>query len=159
MVMRRYSTILTIAGSDSGGGAGIQADLKTISAIGAYAATAITAVTAQNTLGVTAIHPLPPHMVRAQIEAVLSDIGADAIKIGMLHDTALVEVVAEMLDKYNPSYVVLDPVMIATSGDKLITPDTIEAIASQLFARATLVTPNIDEAELLSGMKIGRAHV
>jgi hydroxymethylpyrimidine kinase/phosphomethylpyrimidine kinase/thiamine-phosphate diphosphorylase len=143
--------VLTIAGSDSGGGAGIQADLKTFAALGCFGTSAITAVTAQNTLGVQGIHALPPEFLARQIASILDDIGADAIKIGMLHDRALVEVVAAALDRHPEIPVVLDPVMVATSGDALIREDTIEAIVTLLFPRATVVTPNLDELGLMVG--------
>jgi len=148
--------VLTIAGSDSGGGAGIQADLKTISALGCFGTTAITALTAQNTQGVTAIHAAPPEFLAQQIHAVLTDIGADAIKIGMLHSPEIVRVVAKALQQYQPAFVVLDPVMVATSGDALITPQTKEAIIKELFPLATLITPNLDELSLLVGRPITR---
>lgn len=146
--------VLTIAGSDSGGGAGIQADLKTISALGCFGTSAVTAVTAQNTRGVQEIHALPPEFLAQQIESVLIDIGADAIKIGMLHDQAIVDVVAEMLDRYSHIPVVLDPVMVATSGDALIQKDTISSIVHKLLPRATVVTPNFDELCLLVGARL-----
>ncbi|MFI3318392.1 MAG: bifunctional hydroxymethylpyrimidine kinase/phosphomethylpyrimidine kinase [Rikenellaceae bacterium] len=149
-----YKRILTIAGSDSGGGAGIQADIKTISAHGCYAATAITAITVQNTLGVSAIHPVPLDIIEGQIEAVLSDIGADAIKIGMLHSAEIVELVARMVDKYSIRNVVLDPVMVSTSGHRLIEQEAIETLRSTLIPRARIITPNIPEAEILLGRKI-----
>lgn len=153
----RYARVLSIAGSDSGGGAGIQADLKTFSALGCYGMTAITAITAQNTLGVSAIHGVPPEVLRAQIRAVLDDIGADAIKIGMLHSPEVVSVVAQALDDYRIPHVVLDPVMVATSGDRLMAQETVEVLVKELFHRATLITPNLDEAELLLGRPITRA--
>ncbi len=153
----RYARVLSIAGSDSGGGAGIQADLKTFSALGCYGMTAITAITAQNTLGVSAIHGLPPEVLRAQIRAVLDDIGADAIKIGMLHSPEAVGVVAQALDDYRIAHVVLDPVMVATSGDRLMAQETVQVLVTELFHRATLVTPNLDEAGLLLGRKITEA--
>ena len=153
----RYARVLSIAGSDSGGGAGIQADLKTFSALGCYGMTAITAITAQNTLGVSAIHGVPPEVLRAQIRAVLDDIGADAIKIGMLHSPEVVAVVAQALDDYRISHVVLDPVMVATSGDRLMAQETVQVLVKELFHRATLITPNLDEAELLLGRPITRA--
>jgi len=146
--------VLTIAGSDSGGGAGIQADLKTFAALGCFGTSAITAVTAQNTTGVQGIHPLPPEFLARQIESVLGDIGADAIKIGMLHDRALVEVVAAALDRYPDVPVVLDPVMVATSGDRLIQEDTVEAIIQLLLPRALVVTPNLDELGLMTGRRL-----
>ena len=150
----RYVRVLSIAGSDSGGGAGIQADLKTFSALGCYGMTAITAITAQNTLGVSAIHGVPAAVLRAQIRAVLDDIGADAIKIGMLHSPEVVGVVAQALDDYRIAHVVLDPVMVATSGDRLMAQETVQVLVTELFHRATLVTPNLDEAGLLLGRKI-----
>ena len=152
--MRLYRTVLSIAGSDSGGGAGIQADMKTISALGVYATTAITAVTAQNTCGVSSIEPVSPLLVKAQIEAVLSDIGADAIKIGMLHNLAAAKVVSEAIVRYSPQYVILDPVMISTSGHKLIEDETIDFIRNTLMKQASLITPNIDEAALLAQCEI-----
>ena len=147
----RYPRVLSIAGSDSGGGAGIQADLKTFSALGCYGMTAITAVTAQNTLGVTAIHGVPVEVLKAQICAVMDDIGVDALKIGMLHSPELVRVVAWAIDEYRIERVVLDPVMVATSGDRLIAEETIGVLVSELFHRVTVVTPNLDEAALLLG--------
>jgi hydroxymethylpyrimidine/phosphomethylpyrimidine kinase len=154
----RYARVLSIAGSDSGGGAGIQADLKTFSALGCYGMTAITAITAQNTLGVSAIHGVPPEVLSAQIRAVLDDIGTDAIKIGMLHSPEVVGVVAQALDEYRIAHVVLDPVMVATSGDRLMARETVQVLVRELFHRATLVTPNLDEAELLLGRKISHAN-
>ena len=118
--MKRYNTVLTIAGSDSGGGAGAQADIKTISACGCYAASAITAITVQNTLGVSAVSAVPIDILQGQIESVLSDIGADAVKIGMLHSSEVVRCVRRMLDKFDVRNVVLDPVMVSTSGHRLI---------------------------------------
>lgn len=150
----RYPRILSIAGSDSGGGAGIQADLKTCSALGCYGMTAITAVTAQNTLGVRAIHAVPPKMLRQQIEAVIEDIGVDAIKIGMLHDPEVVHVVADILRACSFEHVVLDPVMVASSGDALIATETIAVLVSELFPLVSVVTPNLDEACLLLGRPI-----
>jgi hydroxymethylpyrimidine/phosphomethylpyrimidine kinase len=145
----RYPRVLSIAGSDSGGGAGIQADLKTFSALGCYGMTAITAVTAQNTLGVTAIHGVPVEVLKAQICAVMDDIGVDALKIGMLNSPELVRVVAWAIDEYRIERVVLDPVMVATSGDRLIAQETIGVLVGELFHRVTVVTPNLDEAALL----------
>lgn len=152
--MRTYPFVLTIAGSDCSGGAGIQADIKTISALGAYAASAITAITVQNTCGVTGIHPVPPSYVKGQIEAVMDDICPQAIKIGMINDTKIVEVIAEMLQKYQPQFVVFDPVMVSTSGCKLMEDEAIEAITTRLIPLATLITPNLSEAEILAGQKI-----
>lgn len=153
--MRTYPCVLTIAGSDCSGGAGIQADIKTISALGAYAASAITAITVQNTCGVTGIHPVPPSYVKGQIEAVMEDICPQAIKIGMINDTKIVEVIAESLLKYRPKFVVFDPVMVSTSGCKLMEDEAIEAITTKLIPLATLITPNLSEAEILAGQKIG----
>lgn len=151
--MKRYHRVLTIAGSDSGGGAGIQADIKTISACGCYAASAITAITVQNTLGVTGVHPVPVEYIEQQIDAVLSDIGADAIKIGMLHSGAVAHCVAEMIKKYNCKNVVVDPVMVSTSGHRLIEESAISTLMSELLPMATVITPNIPEAEILLGGK------
>lgn len=151
---KSYFRVLTIAGSDSGGGAGIQADIKTISAMGCYASSAITAVTVQNTLGVQAVHPIPLDILEGQIDAILSDIGADAIKIGMLHSTKVVNLVAEMIEKYGIRNVVIDPVMVSTSGHKLIEDDAIESIKNRLIPLSRVITPNIPEAEILSGCKI-----
>ena len=158
MNKRQYKRVLTIAGSDSGGGAGIQADIKAISANGCFAASAITAVTVQNTLGVEAVHPIPIDILRGQIDAVLSDIGADAIKIGMLHSAEVVDVVAEMIQKYNLSNVVLDPVMVSTSGHRLIEESAIERLREVLIPLARVITPNLPEAEILAGVKIGSAE-
>lgn len=148
-----YHTVLTIAGSDSGGCAGIQADIKSISANGGYAASVITATTAQNTQGVIDIHPIPvPHIIK-QLEAVLDDITFDAVKIGMLHSSEVIEAVKSTLERYHISNIVLDPVMIATSGDKLITDKAVESLKAFL-PKVTLITPNIPEAELLVGHSI-----
>lgn len=152
-----YTRVLTIAGSDSGGGAGIQADLKTFAALGCYGMTAITALTAQNTVGVQGIHAVPAAFLKAQIQSVLDDIGVDAIKIGMLHEPAIVEVVAWAIDHYQLRNVVLDPVMVATSGDRLIAEATVQVLVRELFPRATLITPNLDEAALLVGHPIAHA--
>ncbi len=149
-----YPRVLSIAGSDSGGGAGIQADLKTMSALGCYGMTAITALTAQNTQGVTAIHAVPPEILTAQIDAVLNDIGTDAVKIGMLHAPEIVDVVASAITHHRLSNVILDPVMVSTSGAKLIAEATIAGLVQKLFPLAALVTPNLDEAEVLIGRPI-----
>jgi hydroxymethylpyrimidine/phosphomethylpyrimidine kinase len=146
---QQYPRILSIAGSDSGGGAGIQADLKTIAALGCYGMTAITAITAQNTCGVSGIHAVPPEMLAAQIDAVMSDIGVDAVKIGMLHDPEVVHMVAAAIRKYKLQRVVLDPVMVATSGDVLIAPPTVAVLVKELFPLVTVITPNLDETSLL----------
>jgi len=156
--MKNYTRLLTIAGSDSGGGAGIQADLKTFSACGCYGMSAITALTAQNTLGVTDIHPVAASFLEAQLRAVLDDIGVDAIKIGMLHSTEVIECVAAVLQEYDCRKVVLDPVMVATSGDKLIEDDAIAALKEILFPVVQLITPNVPEAQLLSGKSIDGAE-
>lgn len=148
---KKYYRVLTIAGSDSGGGAGIQADIKTISAMGCYAATAITAITVQNTLGVQTVHAVPLEILEGQIDAVLSDIGADAVKIGMLHSAEVVNLVADKLEQYQIKNVVLDPVMVSTSGHRLIEENAIEHIKSRLMPLARVVTPNLPEAEILAG--------
>ena len=152
--MEAFKKVLSIAGSDSGGGAGIQADLKTVSACGCYAMTAITAVTVQNTKGVSDVHIVPAPVVGAQIEAVLDDIGADAVKLGMLPTEACVEEVARLLGQYRIGQVVADPVMVATSGDQLIDERAADAILRHIFPLATVVTPNVPEAEFITGMKI-----
>jgi len=151
---KHYPRVLSIAGSDSGGGAGIQADLKTFSALGCYGMTAITAITAQNTQGVRAIHGVPPDILQAQIEAVVEDIGVDAVKIGMLHAPEVVRVVAQAIRRFGLKQVVLDPVMVATSGDRLIAAETVQVLVQELFPLATVITPNLDEAELLLGHPI-----
>lgn len=151
---KRYARVLSIAGSDSGGGAGIQADLKTCSALGCYGMTAITAITVQNTLGVTGIHGIPLDTVRGQIDAVVQDIGVDAVKIGMLATPEVVGVVADAIRRHKLTNVVLDPVMVATSGDRLIVPETAQALVRELFPLATVITPNLDEAALLLGRSI-----
>ena len=145
--------VLIIAGSDSSGGAGIQADIKTCAAFGAYAATAITAVTAQNTVGVQQVEFMPPELVRAQIRSVMSDIGADVVKIGMLGTKEIIEVVAEEIEPLD-AFIILDPVAVATSGDALLQDDAMTALKETLLPLADLVTPNVPEAELLTGLKI-----
>jgi hydroxymethylpyrimidine/phosphomethylpyrimidine kinase len=140
---------VTIAGSDSGGGAGIQADLKTFSAVGVYGASVITALTAQNTRGVTGIHDVPPGLIAAQIDAVFSDLKVDAVKIGMLSQVATIEAVAAGLDRHRARNIVLDPVMVATSGDRLLAPDAVEALRRLLIPRALIITPNLPEAAAL----------
>jgi hydroxymethylpyrimidine/phosphomethylpyrimidine kinase len=151
---RKVPTALTIAGSDSGGGAGIQADLKTFAALGVYGTSALTAITAQNTVGVTAVHEIPAGVIAAQIEAVISDIGADAVKTGMLSSSAIVEVVARELRRHGVERLVVDPVMIAKSGDPLLKQEAVEALRTRLVPLAAVVTPNIPEAEVLTGMTI-----
>ena len=140
---------LTIAGSDSSGGAGIQADLKTFAALGVYGASAITALTAQNTTGVSAIHLVPPEFLRAQIDAVFSDLAVGAVKIGMAAKLSSIEVIAEALKRWSPRYVVLDPVMVATSGDRLLAANAVEALRKKLIPLASVVTPNLPEAAAL----------
>lgn len=152
--MKQYRRALTIAGSDSGGGAGIQADLKAFSACGCFGMSAITAITAQNTCGVTAIHPVPVEILKAQIRAVLDDIGVDVVKIGMLHSAEVIHGVADVLTEYGITNIVLDPVMVATSGDPLIQEDAIEVMRERLFPLVRLITPNVPEAEILLGEKI-----
>jgi len=147
--------VLIIAGSDSGGGAGIQADIKTVTALGAYAATAITALTAQNTIGVQGILPVSPDFVKKQIESVLSDIGADCIKTGMLLDHGVIEVAGETVAKLAPAVpLVVDPVMVASTGARLLDPRALDALERRFIARAALVTPNAPEAEALTGQRI-----
>lgn len=155
---KKYNRVLTIAGSDSGGGAGIQADIKAISAMGCYAASAITAVTVQNTIGVQAVHPIPMDILEGQIDSVLSDIGADAIKIGMLHSAEVVEIVADKLKKYGIKNIVLDPVMVSTSGHRLIEESAVSVIKRRLLPLARVITPNLPEAEILIGRKIAGEH-
>jgi hydroxymethylpyrimidine/phosphomethylpyrimidine kinase len=147
----RVANVLTIAGSDSGGGAGIQADLKTMSALGVYGLSVITALTAQNTRAVTAIHDVPPAMVAAQLDAVFDDIRIDAVKIGMLPRPEVIRVVAERLRRYGAEKVVLDPVMVAKSGDALLQPDAVSALIDHLLPLAMIITPNLPEAGVLLG--------
>ena len=146
---------LTIAGSDSSGGAGIQADLKTFAALGVYGTSAITAITAQNTLGIAAITPVAPEMVAAQIDAVVSDFGADAVKIGMLATGANVEVVADAIERHGLTNVVLDPVMIASHGASLLDDAGVAMLRDRLLALVTIVTPNLSEAAALTGLPVG----
>ena len=145
---------LTIAGSDSGGGAGIQADLKTFCSLHVYGATVITALTAQNTVDVTGVHLAPPEMVGKQIDAVLSDIGADACKTGMLGNAAIVRIVADRLGAFEVAKLVVDPVMVSKSGVPLLEDDAIQALIDELLPAALVVTPNVPEAEILTGVKI-----
>ena len=147
---------VTIAGSDSGGGAGIQADLKTFSASGVYGASVITAITAQNTRGVTQIHDVPPAMIAAQIDAVFSDLAVAAVKIGMLSSTVAIGAVAAGLDRHRAQNVVLDPVMVATSGDRLLAGDAVATLKRDLFPRALLITPNLHEAAALAGTPLAQ---
>ncbi|MDZ4259637.1 MAG: bifunctional hydroxymethylpyrimidine kinase/phosphomethylpyrimidine kinase [Gemmatimonadales bacterium] len=145
---------LTIAGSDSGGGAGIQADLKTFAAWGCFGTSAIVAITAQNTLGVSAVHPVPLDVVRAQLASLADDLPPHAVKTGMLATLELVELVASILESRGWQHYVLDPVMVATSGDRLLDPDAIAAVRERLVPLAACVTPNLDEAELLVGFPV-----
>jgi len=147
----KYKRVLTIAGSDPSGGAGIQADLKTMSACGCYGMSAITAVVDENTVGVTGVHPVPISFVQGQIKSVLDDIGADAIKIGMLHSSELIMAVKETLSDYPIRNIVLDPVMVATSGDKLLQDEAIDTLKNELIPEVRVITPNIREAEILLG--------
>ena len=149
---------LTIAGSDSGAGAGIQADLKTFAAHGVYGTSAITAITAQNTIGVTAVLAVNPKLVGAQIDAIIADIGAHAVKTGMLANTAIIDLVVKKIREHRLKNIVVDPVMVATSGDLLIEKSAVAALRSKLIPLATVVTPNIPEAEVLTGMKLRSAE-
>jgi len=151
--MHPLGRVLIIAGSDSGGGAGVQADIKSVTALGGYAATAITAITVQNTLGVTGVHPVPLEIIAAQARAVLSDIGADAIKTGMLGDAATVELVARLVDEAGVQAVV-DPVMVAKGGAALLAGDAVAAVRALLVPRAALLTPNAPEAAALTGLTV-----
>ncbi|MCR4689108.1 MAG: bifunctional hydroxymethylpyrimidine kinase/phosphomethylpyrimidine kinase [Saccharofermentans sp.] len=147
-------TALSIAGSDSCGGAGIQADIKTMTMNGVYAMSCITALTAQNTTGVTSVFPVTPEFLQEQLDAVFTDIFPDAVKIGMVQSADLIKVIADRLSFYKPKQIVLDPVMVATSGAKLIEDEALDALTSLLIPLATVITPNIPEAMLLTGMKI-----
>lgn len=151
--MQKIYKALTIAGSDSGAGAGIQADLKTFAALGVYGTSAITAITAQNTKGVTGIFELDPDLIAAQIDAVMQDIGADAVKTGMLSNSAIIEVVAKKIREYRLTNLVVDPVMVAKSGDLLLRSEAIEALKALLIPLAAVVTPNLPEAEQLTGIQ------
>lgn len=152
--MKRYKVALSIAGSDPSGGAGLQADLKTFSACGCYGATVVVAVVDENTVGVTGVHPIPVDFVKGQIRSVLDDIGADAVKIGMLHSSELIYAVRDTLSMYRIGNIVLDPVMVATSGDPLLEPDAVETLKTVLVPYARVITPNIPEAEILLGDRI-----
>ncbi|MGH7810728.1 MAG: bifunctional hydroxymethylpyrimidine kinase/phosphomethylpyrimidine kinase, partial [Candidatus Binatia bacterium] len=156
--MKAIRKVLTIAGSDSGAGAGIQADLKTFAALGVYGTTAITAITAQNTVGVRQVLALSPKLVGAQIDAVIDDIGAHALKTGMLANAAIIEIVAQKIRQYRLKNLVVDPVMVATSGDLLIKRNAVAALRRRLIPLAAVVTPNLPEAEELSGMKLRAAE-
>jgi hydroxymethylpyrimidine kinase/phosphomethylpyrimidine kinase len=146
--------VLSIAGSDSGGGAGIQADIKTITSLGAHAFTVLTALTAQNSLGVSAIHPVPPGFIARQIKAVIEDRPPDSVKVGMVYTAAAVKAVSRMIAEYSLSPVVVDPVLRASTGRLLLEPHAIRALRERLLPLATVVTPNLDEAELLTGRRV-----
>ena len=148
---------LTIAGSDSGGGAGIQADLKTFAACGVYGASVIAALTAQNTRGVTGIHDVPADFITAQIDAVFSDLDVKAVKIGMVARVEAIDAIVTGLDRWSAKHVIVDPVMVATSGDRLLSPDAIDALRTRLFPRAALITPNLPEAAALLGEAIAES--
>ena len=152
--MKHHPVILSIAGSDCSGGAGIQADIKAISALGGYAASAITAITVQNTLGVHTVQDMSPEIVRGQIEAVMEDLQPVALKIGMINDIQIVRVISDCIRKYTPKYIVYDPVMVSTSGRKLMTDEAIEEIKKELLPLVTLATPNLDETAVLIGNPI-----
>lgn len=152
--MKKYNRVLSIAGFDGSGGAGIQADLKTFTALGCYGMTVLTSLPVQNTQGVIKIYDISTQCVAEQCEAIISDIGVDAVKIGMLHNSSIIETVASILQKYSIKKIVLDPVMIATSGDALISDEAIETLKSILLPLASVITPNIPEAERLTGLKI-----
>ena len=154
MTSPRPPTAMTIAGSDSGGGAGIQADLKTFSALGVFGTSTITAITAQNTIGVTAVHEVPTAVIAAQIDAVMTDIGADAVKTGMLSSSAIVAAVSEAVRRHRITNLVVDPVMVAKSGDRLLREEAIAVMCDELIPLAKVVTPNIPEAEDLTGQSI-----
>jgi hydroxymethylpyrimidine/phosphomethylpyrimidine kinase len=152
--LKNYYRLLTIAGSDSGGGAGIQADLKTFSALGCYGMSVITALTAQNTVSVTGIYPVSTKFVAEQIDAVVEDIGVDAVKIGMLNTSDIIHIVAERLSAHKIKNVVLDTVMVAKSGDKLLSVDAIDSLRKKLIPLSTIITPNLPETSILLGHKI-----
>lgn len=154
MVSQSKGRVLILAGSDSGGGAGIQADIKAVTMLGGFAATAITAITVQNTLGVHGVHPLPLHVIEAQARVVLDDIGADCLKTGMLGSIEVVQTVADILDYAKDVPVVVDPVMIAKGGAPLLVDDAVEAVRRLMVPRATLLTPNAPEAEALTGIEV-----
>jgi hydroxymethylpyrimidine/phosphomethylpyrimidine kinase len=153
--MRVKGRVLIVAGSDSGGGAGIQADIKTVTALGGYAATAITALTAQDTIGVHGVHPVPIEFIRQQMQVVLGDIGADCIKTGMLHSSEVIEAVTDVIEQHAAGIpVVVDPVMVAKGGAALLDPDAITALKSRILKAASVITPNLPEAEALTGLSI-----
>lgn len=152
--MKQYPTLLSIAGSDPIGGAGIQADIKTASALGVYAMTAITAITVQNTTGVKGFQIVDPKVIEGQLQAIISDVYPDAVKIGMIPDARTAEIIADFLEKYSFKCVVVDPVMVATSGDSLSEPETLPILKQRIIPKATIITPNLPEAEVLSGKVI-----
>ena len=154
MAAHRYIATVTIAGSDSCGGVGIQADIKTMSALGCYAASVITAVTVQNTMGVSAVHAVPPEIVAGQIRAVMDDIRPQAVKVGMVNDINTIKTIADTLAEYDIEHLVVDPVMVATSGARLMQDDAVGVFTERLMPLATLLTPNVPEAEVLSGISI-----
>jgi hydroxymethylpyrimidine/phosphomethylpyrimidine kinase len=156
--MKNYHRVLTIATSDSGGGAGVQADLKTFSALGCYGMSVFAALTAQNTTAVTGIFPIPPAFIAEQIDAVMTDIGVDAVKIGMLYSAEIIAVVAERLARYKAPNIVLDPVMVAKSGASLLRDDAVEALKTQLLPLAAVLTPNLPEASALLGRPVEKAE-
>lgn len=157
-MIKQYKRVLTIAGSDSGGGAGIQADIKTISACGCYATSAITAITVQNTMGVTAVHPIPLDIIAGQINSVLEDIGTDAIKIGMLVSSDVIRLVHKSLKVFSVRNIVIDPVAVSSSGYPLLEKDALKTMKNELLPIARVITPNIPEAELLTGKKISKVY-
>ncbi|MCH5221138.1 MAG: bifunctional hydroxymethylpyrimidine kinase/phosphomethylpyrimidine kinase [Muribaculaceae bacterium] len=152
--LNTYRRALTIAGSDPSGGAGLQADLKTFSALGVYGMSAVVAVVDENTVGVTGVHPIPVPFVEGQIRSCLDDIGADAVKIGMLHSSELIRAVRDTLEPYKISNIVLDPVMVATSGDPLLEDSAVATLRDELIPHVGVITPNVPEAEILAGCKI-----
>ncbi len=152
--MKRVPKAMTIAGSDSGGGAGIQADLKTFAALGVYGTSAITAITAQNTLRVTGVLEVPPKMVAEQIDAIMSDIGTDAVKTGMLSSSPIISVVAAKVREHRLDRLVVDPVMVAKGGDRLLQKEAVQALRSELIPLAMVVTPNVGEAEVITGLSV-----
>lgn len=152
--MKTYAKVLTIAGSDSGGGAGIQADLKTFCALGCFGMSAITALTAQNTCTITDIFPVPARFIRRQIDAVMTDMGTNAVKTGMLHSPEAISIVADRLEKWHCTNIVVDPVMVSTSGNALVQKDAVSVLKTSLFPLATIITPNLPEASVLLNREI-----
>lgn len=152
--MKQYPICLTISGLDPSGGAGQQADIKTITATGSYAASVATAIVPQNTMGVREVFPIPPRIIASQLEALFDDIKLNAVKIGMLYNSEIIRIVRENLEKYEAPNIVLDPVMVATSGGKFLEKDAVDSLKTELIPLSTIITPNIPEAEILSEMKI-----